>query len=45
MAKLVPVPHRDKPREPTNALGLTYLAEDFDAPLPPEIEAEFYGSK
>jgi prevent-host-death family protein len=45
MAKLVPIPRQDKPREPVNALGITFLAEDFDAPLPPEIEAEFYESK
>lgn len=38
MAKLVPVPAAKKePRKPANALGLTYMADDFDAPLPPEL--------
>jgi prevent-host-death family protein len=38
-ARLVPVPAAKKlePREPSNALGLTYMADDFDAPLPPEL--------
>jgi prevent-host-death family protein len=44
MAKLVAVPRRDKPREPANALGLTYIADNFDDP-DPEIEKLFYGSK
>lgn len=44
MAKLVAVPHRDKPRKPANALGLTYIADDFDEP-DPEIEKLFYGSE
>jgi len=38
MAKLVSVPAaRKEPRKPANALGLTYMADDFDAPLPPEL--------
>jgi prevent-host-death family protein len=39
MAKLVPVPATKKKgrRQPANALGLTYMADDFDAPLPPEL--------
>lgn len=42
MAKLVALPRRDKPREPgQNLLGLTYIADDFDAE-DPEIEALFY---
>jgi prevent-host-death family protein len=31
MAKLVPIPFRGHPRQPANAMGITYIAEDFDA--------------
>jgi prevent-host-death family protein len=42
MAKLVPVPAaRKESREPANALGVTYMADDFDAPLPPELLKQF----
>jgi prevent-host-death family protein len=44
MAKLVAVPRRDKPREPVNALGITYISDNFDDP-DPEIEKMFYGSE
>jgi prevent-host-death family protein len=44
MAKLVAMPRRDKPRKPAHALGLTYIADDFDDP-DPEIEKMFYGSE
>jgi prevent-host-death family protein len=39
LAKLVPMPaaKQQTPRKPSNALGLTYMADDFDAPLPPEL--------
>jgi prevent-host-death family protein len=38
MAKLVPVRAAKKePREQVDLLGLTYMADDFDAPLPPEL--------
>lgn len=39
-AKLVPVTaaqEKMQPRKPSNSLGLTYMADDFDAPLPPEL--------
>jgi prevent-host-death family protein len=38
-AKLVPMPAAEKkqPRTPSNSLRLTYMADDFDAPLPPEL--------
>jgi prevent-host-death family protein len=37
LAKLGPMPTAKKgPRKPSNSLGLTYMADDFDAPLPPE---------
>jgi prevent-host-death family protein len=43
MAKLVPVPAPKKKgrRKPANALGVTYMADDFDAPLPPELLKQF----
>jgi prevent-host-death family protein len=42
MAKLVPyIPARKKRRGGQNVLGITYIAEDFDAPLPPEIQKYF----
>jgi antitoxin (DNA-binding transcriptional repressor) of toxin-antitoxin stability system len=42
MAKLMPAlsPKRE-PRMPSNALGVTYMADDFDAPLPPELLKQF----
>jgi prevent-host-death family protein len=42
-AKLVPYrPLRKKRRiGGRNLLGITYIAEDFDAPLPPEIQKYF----
>ena len=41
-AKLVPFqPPRKKRRGGQNLLGITYIAEDFDAPLPPEIQKYF----
>ena len=41
-AKLVPYhPSRKKRRGGQNLLGITYIAEDFDAPLPPEIQKYF----
>jgi len=40
-AKLVPFREAAMPREPANLLGVTYVAEDFDDPLPPEIRAAF----
>ena len=41
-AKLVPyTPARKKRRFGQNLLGITYIAEDFDAPLPPELQKYF----
>jgi prevent-host-death family protein len=31
-AKLVPLLDQDQPRKPAGALGVTYIAPDFDAP-------------
>jgi len=41
-ARLTPLPFRGEPRRPANALGVTYIAPDFDAP-DPEIAALFEG--
>lgn len=36
--KLVPVlAVKKEARKPSGSLGLTYMADDFDAPLPPEL--------
>ena len=40
-AKLVPYRAGSKRRGGQNLLGITYIAEDFDAPLPPEIQRYF----
>ncbi len=40
-AKLVPYRIAKKRRGGQNLLGITYIAEDFDAPLPPEIQKYF----
>jgi prevent-host-death family protein len=37
-AKLVPYRTGKKRRGGQNLLGITYIAEDFDAPLPPKIQ-------
>ena len=43
-AKLVPYqPLRKKRIGGQNLLGITYIAEDFDGPLPPEIQKYFDG--
>jgi prevent-host-death family protein len=40
-AKLVPFREAASRREPANLLGITFIAEDFDQPLPPEIQSAF----
>ena len=40
-ATLVPYRTGKKRRGGQNLLGITYIAEDFDAPLPPEIQKYF----
>ncbi len=42
-AKLVPLPAKGKPRKPAGALGLISIAEDFDAPLPDDLQQAFEG--
>jgi prevent-host-death family protein len=44
MAKLVAIPFRGEPRKPANAMGITYIAEDFDA-ADEEIIRMFEGSE
>jgi len=42
MAKLVSIPRaKKKLRKPMNLLGVTYMADDFDAPLAPELLKQF----
>jgi prevent-host-death family protein len=46
MARLVPMQAEEKSPKPLrkfgqNLLGITYLAEDFDAPLPEDILRDF----
>jgi len=43
IAKLVPYRTGKKRRGGQNLLGITYIAEDFDGPLPPEIQKYFDG--
>ena len=42
-AKLVPLRAPAAKREPANLLGITYVSEDFDEPLPPDIADAFKG--
>lgn len=43
-AKLVPYRPVAEPRKPAHALGVTFVADDFDAAIP-EIEAAFEGEE
>ena len=43
-AKLVPYRMGGERRKPAHALGLTYIADDFDAPIP-DVEADFEGGE
>lgn len=43
MAKLVPIAKPRKPRKPGGWEGRVVIAEDFDAPLPADIQAAFEG--
>ena len=40
-AKLVPYRSQKKRSGGANLLGITFIAEDFDDPLPPEVQAAF----
>lgn len=41
LARLVPLDSRGVPRRPGAWKGQVWIADDFDAPLPPEIAAAF----
>ena len=43
VARLVPLARADGPRVPGAMRGEIRMADDFDAPLPAELEAAFYG--
>ena len=43
-AKLVPYQPAAEPRKPAHALGLTFIADDFDAAMP-DVEAAFEGDE
>jgi prevent-host-death family protein len=45
LARLVPLATRGARRIPAGALGVVTIAADFDAPLPPDIQAGFDGHK
>jgi prevent-host-death family protein len=42
-ARLVPIPSARKLRQPGGGKGKVWIAEDFDAPLPPDLLAAFSG--
>lgn len=41
IARLVPASPTEGPREPGSAKGLVWMSDDFDEPLPPEIQRYF----
>jgi prevent-host-death family protein len=43
MAKLVPIPQSRKPRKPGGWEGRVVMTDDFDAPLPEDLQAAFEG--
>ncbi|HVR95865.1 MAG TPA: type II toxin-antitoxin system prevent-host-death family antitoxin [Thermoanaerobaculia bacterium] len=43
LAKLVPFHRPPEPRQPGGWEGRMRISEEFDAPLPPEIQAAFEG--
>jgi prevent-host-death family protein len=43
LAKLVPLATRNEPRKPGGWEGKVHISDDFDAPLPDEIQAGFEG--
>ena len=45
LAKLIPLRAKIKKREPGGWEGQVEIAEDFDAPLPPEILGAFTGEE
>ena len=45
MAKLVPMPQVRKPRVPGGWEGKVVISDDFDAPLPEDLQAAFEGRR
>ena len=43
-AKLIPYRPADEPRKPAHALGLMFIAEDFDMAMP-DLDAAFEGEE
>jgi prevent-host-death family protein len=43
LVRLAPIPFAGQERKPSGALGVTFMSDDFDDPLPPEIQAAFEG--
>lgn len=43
IAKLVPIESRRPQRKPGRLKGKIWIADDFDAPLPDDVLALFYG--
>jgi prevent-host-death family protein len=43
LVRLTPVPFAGQARKPAGVFGSLVLPEDFDDPLPPEIQAAFEG--
>ena len=43
-AKLVPYRAATARRKPANLLGISFISEDFDEPLPPEMQSMFEAS-
>jgi prevent-host-death family protein len=41
LARLVPIRRAKRRRKPAGALGITYIAPDFDAPLSADVLKEF----
>ena len=45
LAKLVPFLQGPKPRQPGGWEGRMRVSDDFDAPLPPKVQAAFEGTE
>ena len=43
MARLVGMPFQGQKREPAGTLGITSISEDFNDPLPADLQAAFDG--
>ncbi len=43
IARLAPLAPAAEPRKPAGALGVTWIADDFDAPLPDALQRAFDG--